>query len=53
MSQLDLNFSDKQVQKMRLWEHLNAQQKQTVLEVISRLLIKAIQPRPKETSKNE
>ena len=53
MPQLDLIFTNKPTQKTRHWEQLNAQQKQVVLEAISRLLIKASQPNPKESSKHE
>ena len=54
MSQLDLKFTVMPDPETLQWEKLDAQQKQTVIEVLSRLLVKAVQPeKPKEPATHE
>lgn len=54
MPQLDLKFTEMPDPETLQWEQLDAQQKQTVVERLSRLLVKAIQPeKPKEPATHE
>ena len=54
MPQLDLKFTEPPAPETPQWEELDSQQKQTVVETLSRLLVKAIQPeKPKEPATHE
>lgn len=54
MPQLDLQFAKPPVPETPKWEQLDPQQKQIVVEILSRLLVKAIQPEnPKEPASHE
>ena len=54
MPQLDLQFAKTPVPEARQWEQLDLEQKQIVVEMLSRLLVKAIQPeKPKEPATHE
>ena len=54
MPQLDLKFTELPAPETPQWEELDSQQKQTVVETLSRLLVKAIQPeKPKEPATHE
>ena len=44
MSQLKLHFIDNPIPQTCLWEELNNQQKQRVVETLARLMIKATAP---------
>jgi len=44
MPQLNLNFTELPVPNTLVWERLDQQQKQIVIEALSRLLTKAAQP---------
>lgn len=43
MPQLNLNFHDIPIPETHLWEQLDEEQKRAVLEILSRLLVKATQ----------
>jgi predicted Fe-S protein YdhL (DUF1289 family) len=54
MPQLNLLFAETPTPETPQWEQLDLQQKQTVVEKLSRLLVKAIQPeKPKESPTHE
>ena len=54
MPQLNLLFAEPPAPETPQWEKLDPQQKQTVVEKLSRLLVKAIQPeKPKEPPTHE
>jgi phenylpyruvate tautomerase PptA (4-oxalocrotonate tautomerase family) len=54
MPQLNLLFAEPPAPETPQWEKLDPQQKQTIVEKLSRLLVKAIQPeKPKETPTHE
>ena len=54
MPQLDLQFTEPPVPETSQWERLDPQQKKIVVEMLSRLLVKAIQPeKPKEPATHE
>ena len=54
MPQLDLKFTELPTPETPQWELLDPQQKQIVVERLSRLLVKAIQPeKPKEAATHE
>ena len=54
MPQLDLKFTELPSPETPQWEQLDPQQKQTVIDALSRLLVKAIQPeKPKEPATHE
>lgn len=44
MPQLPLNFTDLPVPQKRLWERLDDERKQIVVEALARLIIKATRP---------
>jgi hypothetical protein len=48
MSQLQLNFTDLPVPQKRLWEQLDDERKQIVVEALARLIVKASQTRNKK-----
>jgi hypothetical protein len=53
MPQLNL-YTELPAPETPQWEQLNPQQKQTIVERLSRLLVKAIQPeKPKEPATHE
>lgn len=41
MPQLNLNFTDISIPEMHVWEQVDEQQKQIVIEVLARLITKA------------
>jgi len=43
MPQLNLNFNDIPIPETHLWEQFDDEQRRTVLEILSRLLVKATQ----------
>ena len=43
MPQLQLNFTDLPVPQKRLWEQLDDERKQVVVEALARLIVKATQ----------
>jgi len=43
MPQLNLNFNDIPIPETHLWEQFGDEQKRAVLEILSRLLVKATQ----------
>jgi predicted Fe-S protein YdhL (DUF1289 family) len=43
MPQLNLNFNDIPIPEMHLWEQFDDEQRRAVLEILSRLLVKATQ----------
>ena len=43
MPQLNLNFNEIPIPETHLWEQFDDQQKRAVLEILSRLLVKATQ----------
>lgn len=43
MPQLSLNFHEIPIPETHLWEQFDAEQKRAVLEILSRLLVKATQ----------
>jgi hypothetical protein len=43
MPQLNLNFNDIPIPETHLWEQFDDEQRRAVLEILSRLLIKATQ----------
>lgn len=43
MPQLNLNFNDIPIPETHLWEQFDDEQKRAVLEILSRLLVKATQ----------
>lgn len=54
MPQLNLMFTEMSAPETIRWEQLGVEQKQIVIEALSRLMIKAIQPeKPKEPATNE
>jgi hypothetical protein len=54
MPQLDLQFAEPPTPETSQWEQLDPQQKQIVVEMLSRLLVKAVQPeKPKEPATHE
>ena len=54
MPQLNLLFAEPPAPETLQWEQLDPQQKQTVVEKLSHLLVKAIQPeKPKEPPTHE
>ena len=46
MPQLNLNFHEIPVPETHLWEQFDEEQKRAVLEILSRLLVKAAQDNP-------
>lgn len=44
MSQLNLNFTDIPIPQACLWESLDNRHKQTIIEALARLMIKAATP---------
>ena len=54
MSQLNLKFAELPAPETPQWEQLDPQQKLIVVEILSRLLVKAVQPeKPKEPETHE
>jgi hypothetical protein len=54
MPQLNLLFAKPPAPETPQWEKLDPQHKQTIIEKLSRLLVKAIQPeKPKEPTTHE
>ena len=54
MPQLNLLFAEPPAPETPQWKQLDPQQKQTIVEKLSRLLVKAIQPeKPKEPPTHE
>jgi len=43
MPQLNLNFNDIPIPETHLWEQFDDEQRRAVLEILSRLLVKAMQ----------
>ena len=43
MPQLNLNFHDIPIPETHLWEQFDEEQKRAILEILSRLLVKATQ----------
>ena len=43
MPQLNLNFNDIPIPETHLWEQFDVEQRRAVLEILSRLLVKATQ----------
>jgi predicted Fe-S protein YdhL (DUF1289 family) len=50
MPQLNLNFQDIPLPETQLWEQLDDEQKRTVIEILSRLLVQAAQENQLEGS---
>jgi len=48
MPQLNLNFNDIPIPEMHLWEQFDDQQKRIIIEIVSRLLVKATRRQPQE-----
>ena len=48
MPQLNLNFNEIPIPETHLWEQFDDQQKRAVLEILSRLLVKATQVNQQE-----
>jgi hypothetical protein len=48
MPQLNLNFTDIPIPETCLWEQFDDQQKMTVVEILSRLLVKATRDKQQE-----
>ncbi len=54
MPQLNLNFSNLPEQRTIIWEHLDPQQRQLVVETLARLLSKIPQPeKPEEPAAHD
>ncbi len=53
MRQLPLKFIDLPLPEPRLWEQLDDQPKQTVIEILARLLGQAIQAHPPQEEAND
>lgn len=50
MPQLNLNFHDIPIPETHLWEQFDDEQKHAVLEILSRLLVKATQADQREAT---
>jgi predicted Fe-S protein YdhL (DUF1289 family) len=51
MPQLNLNFHDLPLPEARLWEQFDDEQRRAVLEILSRLLVKATRTKqPEQTN---
>ena len=48
MPQLNLNFNDLPIPETHLWEQFDNEQKRAVLEILSRLLVKAARDNQEE-----
>jgi predicted Fe-S protein YdhL (DUF1289 family) len=48
MPQLNLNFNDIPIPETHLWEQFDNEQKRAVLEILSRLLVKAARDNQEE-----
>ena len=54
MPQLNLQFAEPPAPETTQWEQLDPEQKQIIVEILSRLLVKAVQPEmPKEPETHE
>jgi predicted Fe-S protein YdhL (DUF1289 family) len=53
MPQLNLNFSDIPIPETCLWEQFDDAQKQTVIETLARLLVKASRPEQTQEQTND
>jgi hypothetical protein len=48
MPQLNLNFHDIPIPEMHLWDEFDDEQRRTVIEILSRLLVKASRDQQQE-----
>jgi predicted Fe-S protein YdhL (DUF1289 family) len=53
MPQLPLRFTDLPIPEMRLWEQLDDEPRQAVIEALARLLSQAIQADPPQEEAND
>lgn len=50
MPQLQLSFIDISIPETRLWEQLDDEHKQIVIEILARLLVRTTRPQNQETT---
>ena len=53
MPQLNLNFNDIPIPETQLWEQFDDEQRRLIVEVLSRLLVKATGDRSQEEQTND
>ena len=53
MSQLNLSFTDLPLPEPQLWEQFNQTQKQTIIETLARLMVKAARNSGSEEPAND
>ena len=50
MSQLNLNFHNIPIPETHLWEQFDDEQRQTLVEILARLLTKAVRAHPEQAN---